>query len=71
MTHLARGAVALMTLFVVPVAQAQEPDARQIAQERRQAESDLPHLVEALDLKPGILRRCNRQHSHVADRAGA
>ena len=54
MTHLAMGAVALMTLFIVPVAQAQEPDARQIAQERAQAESDLPHLVEALELKPGM-----------------
>ena len=33
---------------------AQQPDARQIAQERKQAELDVPHLVEALELKPGM-----------------
>ena len=33
---------------------AQQPDAKQIAQERKQAELDVPHLVEALELKPGM-----------------
>ena len=42
------------TLIVVTPAYAQEPDAKQIAQERRQAENDAPHLVEVLGLKPGM-----------------
>jgi ubiquinone/menaquinone biosynthesis C-methylase UbiE len=33
---------------------AQEPDARQIAEERRQAEHDAPPLVEMLEIKPGM-----------------
>src|SRR5687768_16297623 len=33
---------------------AQEPDAKQIAQERAQAELDAPKLVEVLELKPGM-----------------
>lgn len=33
---------------------AQQPDAKQIAQERRQAELDAPRLVEVLELKPGM-----------------
>jgi len=33
---------------------AQDQDARQIAQERRQAELDAPKLVDALELKPGM-----------------
>ena len=41
-------------MLLLAVARAQEPDARQIAQERAQAESDLPHLVEALELEPGM-----------------
>jgi predicted methyltransferase len=32
----------------------QEPDAQQIAQERKSAEEDAPKLVEALELKPGM-----------------
>ena len=44
----------LAFLLAVAVVRGQEPDAKQIAQERRQAESDLPHLVEALDLRPGM-----------------
>lgn len=44
----------LAFLVAVAVVRGQEPDAKQIAQERRQAESDLPHLVEALELKPGM-----------------
>jgi SAM-dependent methyltransferase len=44
----------LAVLLAVAAVRAQEPDARQIAQERKQAESDLPHLVEALELKPGM-----------------
>jgi predicted methyltransferase len=41
------------TLIVVP-AYAQDPDARQVAQERRQAEKDVPQLAEVLQLKPGM-----------------
>ena len=33
---------------------AQQPDAAQIADERRQAELDVPRLVEVLELKPGM-----------------
>jgi predicted methyltransferase len=39
--------------FAVTV-QGQEPDARQIAQERREAEREAPSLVEVLELKPGM-----------------
>jgi ubiquinone/menaquinone biosynthesis C-methylase UbiE len=42
------------TLILVNPAYAQEPDARQIAQERAAAENDTPHLVEVLGLKPGM-----------------
>ena len=38
----------------VLVAQPQEPDAEQMAQERAQAELDAPKLVEVLELKPGM-----------------
>ena len=48
-------------LFVLVVSAAfaatlhgQEPDARQIAQERKSAEEDAPKLVEVLELKPGM-----------------
>src|SRR5215471_10397672 len=48
----------LLQMFVVLCAvgtvQAQQPDAAQIAQERRQAELDAPKLVEVLELKPGM-----------------
>lgn len=47
-------ASALAVLLAGAVVGAQEPDARQIAQERAQAERDLPHLVEALELKLGM-----------------
>ena len=46
-------ALAVATLIVVP-AYAQEPDAAQIAQERRTAEGHVPKLVEVLQLKPGM-----------------
>lgn len=46
-------ALASAALIAVP-AYAQNPDARQIAQERRQAEKDVPQLAEALQLKPGM-----------------
>jgi predicted methyltransferase len=46
-------ALAVATLTVVP-AYAQEPDAREIAQERRIAENHVPKLVEVLQLKPGM-----------------
>jgi len=49
----------LLQMLVVPCAvvglmHAQQPDAAQVAQERRQAEIDGPKLVEALELKPGM-----------------
>ena len=44
----------LAVALAVAVVRAQEPDARQIAQERAQAERDVPHLVEALELMPGM-----------------
>jgi len=43
-----------VALTVSTIAYAQEPDAKQIAQERQQAEIDVPELVKALDLKPGM-----------------
>ena len=46
-------ALAIATLIAVP-AYGQDPDARQIAQERRQAEKDVPQLAEVLQLKPGM-----------------
>ena len=42
------------TLIAAAPAFAQEPDAKQIAQERQQAEIDVPELVKVLDLKPGM-----------------
>ena len=44
----------LVVLCTVGAVQAQQPDAAQIAQERRQAELDAPKLVEVLELKPGM-----------------
>jgi hypothetical protein len=44
----------LVVLCAVGAVRAQRPDARQIAQERRQAELDAPKLVEVLQLKPGM-----------------
>jgi SAM-dependent methyltransferase len=49
LTFLAVAGVALTVTL-----RAQEPDARQIAQERREAERDAPHLVGVLELKPGM-----------------
>jgi protein-L-isoaspartate O-methyltransferase len=45
--------VLALFLFAAP-AHAQQPDARQIAQERASAEADVPRLVEVLELKPGM-----------------
>jgi len=42
------------TVIVVTPASAQQPDARQVAQERKSAENDAPHLVEVLGLKAGM-----------------
>lgn len=42
------------TLIVVTPCYAQPPDAKQIAQERAQAEADVPKLVDVLGLKPGM-----------------
>ena len=47
-------AFALATLVAAVPADAQGPDAKQIAQERRQAEKDVPQLAEVLQLKPGM-----------------
>src|SRR6187401_77704 len=44
----------LVVLCAVGAVHAQQPDAAQIAQERRQAELDAPKLVEVLELKPGM-----------------
>jgi ubiquinone/menaquinone biosynthesis C-methylase UbiE len=41
-------------LFAVGVVHARQPEAAQIAQERRQAELDAPWLVEVLELTPGM-----------------
>lgn len=46
--------LAFATLVVVTPGYAQPPDARQIAQERAAAESDVPELVKVLGLKPGM-----------------
>ena len=45
---------AVVLVLSLGVLHAQQPDAKQIAQERKQAEADVPHLVEALELKPGM-----------------
>ena len=52
MTKLPIAAVGFVLL--ASVLSAQEPDARQIAQERKSAEEDAPKLVEVLELKPGM-----------------
>ena len=44
----------IVVLCAVGAVHAQQPDAAQIAQERRQAELDAPKLVEVLELKPGM-----------------
>ena len=44
----------LVVLCAVGTVQAQQPDAAQVAQERRQAELDAPKLVEVLELKSGM-----------------
>jgi predicted methyltransferase len=47
--------IALISIALAATSlQAQEPDAKQIAQERKSAEEDAPKLVEALELKPGM-----------------
>jgi predicted methyltransferase len=47
--------IALVVALTAAIpAYAQEPDAKQIAQERQQAEIDVPELVKVLDLKPGM-----------------
>jgi ubiquinone/menaquinone biosynthesis C-methylase UbiE len=44
----------IIAALVTTPAYAQEPDARQIAQERRAAENDVPQLMDVLKLKPGM-----------------
>jgi protein-L-isoaspartate O-methyltransferase len=44
----------VVVLFAAAAVHARQPDAAQIAQERRQAELDAPTLVEVLQLKPGM-----------------
>ena len=45
---------AVGVVLFASVLSGQEPDARQIAQERKSAEEDAPKLVEVLELKPGM-----------------
>ena len=46
--------VILAAMLAPAFSHAQQPDARQIAQERKSAEQDAPKLVEVLELKPGM-----------------
>jgi predicted methyltransferase len=46
--------VLAVVLSAANLAVAQEPDAKQVAQERAQAELDAPKLVDVLELKPGM-----------------
>ena len=46
--------VTAAVVLLVTALHAQQPDARQIAQERKSAEEDAPKLVEVLELKPGM-----------------
>jgi ubiquinone/menaquinone biosynthesis C-methylase UbiE len=46
--------VSLIASTLVVPAFAQDPDAKQIAQERKEAEKDVPKLAEVLRLKPGM-----------------
>lgn len=46
--------VLLSALALVALVQAQQPDAKQIAQERAQAELEVPKLAEVLELTPGM-----------------
>lgn len=49
-----RFAVCFALAVMVAVPAAQDPGARQVAQERQSAEQDAPALVEVLELKPGM-----------------
>ena len=53
-THLSAVALVSALSASVLVAQPQEQDAREMAQERAQAELDAPKIVEVLELKPGM-----------------
>ena len=46
--------VVLVAVALAVTLRAQEPDAKQIAQERAQAELDAPKIVDVLELKPGM-----------------
>ena len=46
--------IILAGLVTITPAYAQEPDAQEIAQERRAAENDVPQLMEVLKVKPGM-----------------
>ena len=46
--------VLAVLLSAVTLLVAQEPDAKQVAQERAQAELDAPKLAEVLELQPGM-----------------
>lgn len=46
--------LAFATLLIASPVRAQEPDAREIAQERASAEADAPKLADVLALKPGM-----------------
>ena len=46
--------LAVVAVALAVTIRAQEPDARQIAQERQDAEAEAPKLVDVLELKPGM-----------------
>jgi ubiquinone/menaquinone biosynthesis C-methylase UbiE len=46
--------LALVAIAFVATARGQEPDAGQIARERRDAEAEAPRLADVLELKPGM-----------------
>lgn len=54
MTMQRLAALAIASMIVVTPAYGQQPDARQVAQERAEAEYDAPHLTEVLGVKPGM-----------------
>jgi ubiquinone/menaquinone biosynthesis C-methylase UbiE len=53
-TMLRTATVVIAALVIVTPAWAQPPDAKQLAQERAQAELDVPKLVDVLRLRPGM-----------------
>jgi len=54
MTQILRFVLAAALVLPTSVATGQEPDAKQVAQERKEAELDAPKLADVLGLKPGM-----------------